>query len=202
MLPYELSDMVLYQLDTIGITIDLHRLYIAKKIVKRHSHRYTIYNVCMDGNLKLVKLLHNIGSKFTTKAMDLAAGNGCLEVVKWLHQNRTEGCTEWAMSCAAQTGYLELVKWLHNNRNEGCNIWAMNSAARTGCLEVIQWLHQNRTEGCTTYAICWAAGDNYLEVVKWLYKNRPECHNIELAIQYAIGIGYRREVINNLRSLV
>lgn len=31
--------------------------------------------------------------EFSTKAMDLAAANGHLDVVKWLHENRTEGCT-------------------------------------------------------------------------------------------------------------
>lgn len=31
--------------------------------------------------------------EFSTKAMDLAAANGHLEVVQWLHENRNEGCT-------------------------------------------------------------------------------------------------------------
>jgi hypothetical protein len=38
-----------------------------------------------------------------------------LEVVKWLHENRTEGCTPYAMHFAAREGHLEVVKWLHQN---------------------------------------------------------------------------------------
>lgn len=51
--------------------------------------------------------------------MDLAAANGYLNIVKWLHENRTEGCTVFAMNHAACCGYLDIVKWLHENRTEG-----------------------------------------------------------------------------------
>lgn len=38
---------------------------------------------------------------FTARAMDLAARHGHLDVVKWLHENRSEGCTTDAMDLAA-----------------------------------------------------------------------------------------------------
>jgi hypothetical protein len=69
--------------------------------------------------------------------MNRAALNGHLNVVKWLHENRTEGCTNWAMDGAAQNGKLTMVKWLHQNRNEGCTTLAMNSAAENGHLNVV-----------------------------------------------------------------
>ncbi len=43
------------------------------------------------------------------------AKNGHLAVVKWLHENRTEGCTTDAMDDAASNGHLTVVKWLHEN---------------------------------------------------------------------------------------
>ena len=55
--------------------------------------------------------------------MNWASENGHLEVVKWLHSNRTEGCTRRAMDMASENGHLEIVKWLHFNRTEGCDTW-------------------------------------------------------------------------------
>lgn len=44
--------------------------------------------------------------------MDEAAANGYLNVVQWLHANRTEGCTTKAIQYAARNGHLEVVRWL------------------------------------------------------------------------------------------
>jgi hypothetical protein len=100
--------------------------------------------------------------------MNCAVIFGHLEVVKWLHENRTEGCTVEAMNRAAEYGHLEIVKWLHENRTEGCTKSAMDDAAKYGHLKVVKWLHENRTEGCTTYAMNDAARCGHLEVVKFL----------------------------------
>ena len=71
------------------------------------------------------------------------AKNGHLEIVKILHENRTEGCTAWTMNSAAENGHLEVLKFLHENRNEGYTAWAMNRATSNGHLEVAKWLHEN-----------------------------------------------------------
>ncbi|KAI8929871.1 hypothetical protein BC831DRAFT_441366 [Entophlyctis helioformis] len=51
--------------------------------------------------------------------MNRAAGKGHLHVVKWLHANRTEGCTTNAMDGAAANGHLHVVTWLLAHRTEG-----------------------------------------------------------------------------------
>lgn len=117
-----------------------------------------------------------------------AARNGHLCVIKWLHRNKMEGCTQDAMDWAAKYGHLEVVEWLHNNRMEGCNTYAMDWAAANGHLEVVEFLHSNRTEGCTRYAMNWAASANHLEIVKWLHFNRTEGFTRD-AMNYAAGNG-------------
>lgn len=107
----------------------------------------------------------------TTAAMDGAARNGHLDVVKWLHEHRTEGCTVEAMDGAARSGCLSVVKWLHANRSEGCTTAAMDGAARYGHLEVLKWLHANRREGCTVEAMSTAASEGHLHVVRWLFRH-------------------------------
>jgi hypothetical protein len=43
-IPYELLDMILFQLDDINIALDLQRIYISKKIAKRHKYDITTYD--------------------------------------------------------------------------------------------------------------------------------------------------------------
>jgi hypothetical protein len=35
-----------------------------------------------------------------------------MDIIKWLHKNRTEGCTSDAMDWAADNGHLEIVRFL------------------------------------------------------------------------------------------
>ncbi|KAJ3185541.1 hypothetical protein HDU87_000164 [Geranomyces variabilis] len=50
------------------------------------------------------------------------------------------------MNKAAARGYLEVVKWLHEHRQEGCSTIAMDLAARNGHWLTVKWLHENRPE--------------------------------------------------------
>lgn len=75
--------------------------------------------------------------------MDLAAENGRLDIVKWLHEHRIEGCTTKAMDNAAGNGHLEVVKWLHGYRTEGCSAWAFSYAIRGDHRNTIEFLYDN-----------------------------------------------------------
>ena len=72
---------------------------------------------------------------------------GHIKTIKWLHENRTEGCTTDAMDEAAWRGHLKVMEWLHRNRSEGCTKMAMLNAAERGHLGIVKWLHANRSEG-------------------------------------------------------
>jgi hypothetical protein len=136
------------------------------------------------GYLAILKNNHHLN--FTSDAMNLAAENGHLEVVKWLHENvcPVTNCedneigqttrVEYAMDWAASNGHLEVIKWLHYNRTKECTVFAMDWACYRGHLEVVKWLQYNRTEGCTTSAMSMAACNGQLEIVKWLRYNRTE----------------------------
>lgn len=159
------------------------------------------------GRLDIIKLLCSESSKVKTKvkisnfAMHCAAGGGHLSTVKWLHENRQEGCTRDTVDIAAQNGHLATVDFLLTNRKEWCTVEAMHNAAAAGhfdivkCLtkhkvpctteamdlaaqyghfEIVVWLHHNRKEGCTKYAMDCALINGHLEIAKWLYANRTE----------------------------
>jgi Ankyrin repeats (many copies) len=48
--------------------------------------------------------------------------------VTFLHDNRREGCTVDAMNYAANNGHLDVVRFLHDNCKEGCTVEAMSYA--------------------------------------------------------------------------
>eukprot|EP01133_Synstelium_polycarpum_P002604 gene2604-2990_t len=124
------------------------------------------------GSLELVEYLHtNRTEGCTTNAMDNA---GSPAVLEYLHTNRSEGCTVRAMENAAEKGDLSMVIYLDTNRTEGCTEWAMDNAATNGHLSVVKWLHFNRTEGCTTNAMDDASLGGHLDILTWLHFNRTE----------------------------
>ncbi len=174
--PQELEDIIFLYLDdsTIKKTREIQSAYV-KKCTEFSSLKVAV----QKGNLHCVRYLLPQGHKpskylsfFPFNLMDLAAENGHLEVVKWFHENRTEGCSDFAMNLAAANGHLEVIKWLHENRTEGASVYAMCWAAQYGHLELVKWLHKNRTEGCTRWAMDHAAQNGHLDIVIWLHENR------------------------------
>ncbi|TYZ52210.1 hypothetical protein PybrP1_008278 [[Pythium] brassicae (nom. inval.)] len=126
--------------------------------------------------LPVVQWLHARDAEyaFSAKAMDAAAANGSLEVVEFLHEKRSEGCTADALDSAAANGHLDVVRFLHEKRDEGCTARAMDNAAKNGHLDVVRFLHENRQEGCSARAMDGAAGGGHLAVVQFLHSHRTE----------------------------
>lgn len=85
-----------------------------------HKNGHVFYAYHMDrackSSLDIVQFLHNIKTRCTVKAMDLAAIAGKLDIAEFLHYNRSEGCTTDAMDGAAEQGHLRIVEFLHDNR--------------------------------------------------------------------------------------
>lgn len=66
-----------------------------------------------------------VARKLYKEKIHRAAMNGHIEVIKWLHINKKEGCKKSTMNYAAGCGFLQIVKWLHFNRKEnGGRRWA------------------------------------------------------------------------------
>jgi hypothetical protein len=72
--------------------------------------------------------------------MDEAAGQGRLDIVKWLYEHRSEGGTSAAARNAAAGGHFEVVKWLVENRFEGCGDAALGAASEQGHFKMVRWL--------------------------------------------------------------
>ncbi|DBA02764.1 TPA: hypothetical protein N0F65_010692 [Lagenidium giganteum] len=69
--------------------------------------------------------------RFHSHAMAMAASNGHLEMVKFVHEHQLAKCTKAAMG-----GHFDVVKFLHNHRQEGCTVVTMDYAAHYGNLHM------------------------------------------------------------------
>ncbi|OQS02341.1 hypothetical protein THRCLA_05275 [Thraustotheca clavata] len=94
------------------------------------------------GHLEIVKLLMNASkTAWCSEAMDLAAMNSNIDVMKFNHHiENGPGSTTAAMDGAATSGHLEVVEFLNENRTEGCTSKALNEAIYKGYANVVQYL--------------------------------------------------------------
>ncbi|OQR89037.1 hypothetical protein THRCLA_22758, partial [Thraustotheca clavata] len=128
-----------------------------------------------NGHLHIVKFLHENGCReCSTDAVDLAAGHGYIDIIKWLHQNRTEGCTSEALEEALSNDHLNIVEYLETHYNVGFSKYAMANAARKGNFDAIKFLNEQRNVESTPSAMDEAAQHGHLDIVKYLHENRSE----------------------------
>ncbi|GMF25400.1 unnamed protein product [Phytophthora lilii] len=123
-----------------------------------------------SSQLAAVRWLHaNRREGCTSAALALAAGRR-LDMVQWLDEKSTRRMHDARHELGRE--YLEVVRWLHQNRLEGCPANAMLDAAANGRVDVAQWLHDNRHEHDTGRALVAAARNGHFAVVQWLYRSR------------------------------
>ncbi|EGG18527.1 hypothetical protein DFA_04021 [Cavenderia fasciculata] len=144
--------------------------------VGAESSSGTLCAMTKDNNdiLEIVKFFHGQEKHqdvFNHSIMRSAAEEGLLDVVEFLHYNRSEGASSDTMDEAAKYGQLDIVKFLHFNRSEGATTRAIDYCSD---LETIKFLHFNRTEGATTHAMDRAASKRHIEIVKFLDEHRTE----------------------------
>ncbi|GAB9471377.1 hypothetical protein Gpo141_00008592 [Globisporangium polare] len=104
--------------------------------------------------------------------IDVAAANGHLEVVKYLHENYSHECSHRAMSDAAANGHLDVVEFLHENRTEGCAPDTLDCAARKNHLEVVKFLREVYSLECSASAFDDVVANCSLALVKELISQR------------------------------
>ncbi|KAE8878991.1 hypothetical protein PF003_g36922 [Phytophthora fragariae] len=82
------------------------------------------------------------------RAMELSAQSGHLEVVQFLQINYPQRGKTWSLELAASNGQLAVLQWLHEHGGDKDRLTmsAFDDAAENGHLDVVKWLHDNRAE--------------------------------------------------------
>ncbi|TYZ65962.1 hypothetical protein PybrP1_010958 [[Pythium] brassicae (nom. inval.)] len=147
--------------------------------------------------------------------MTVAAIYGHLDIVRFLHENRTEGCSEDTLSLAAQNLHLDVVKFLREHYpqlqccssaldrvaakgnlellallytcsgNTECTATALTAAAKNGHSDVVAFLLQHQAEGSVSEALTLAALRGHLEVVKLLHAQLSPSESTFAALEAA-----------------
>merc|ERR1712134_137211 len=96
-----------------------------------------------NGHLSELKWLHNRRYAWTSSTTAYAALGGHLKVLQWA---RSKGCPWDEQTCtmAAAKGHLEILQWA---RSQGCpwNSWIWKYARLSGNSEILEWL---KTQDC------------------------------------------------------
>lgn len=109
--------------------------------------------------------------------LDKVAMVNHFHVVKWIHENREERCSEVAMVMAAHSGYLDMFKWLHDIRKEFREyepyMESIGYESDDSEDAMNEWLISKQI-GCSVNAMNYAAAEGHLDVVQWLHEHRGE----------------------------
>ena len=112
--------------------IKLAKFFYSKlDTVQGINGRNCINMAVKSGNLESVVFLHelNLENSATKRAIDDAANNGYLDIVKFLIENRDEGCSFDAIDRSCLYNHLDVVKYFTEYTNVECSTKAMNWAA-------------------------------------------------------------------------
>ncbi|EFA75657.1 hypothetical protein PPL_10918 [Heterostelium album PN500] len=134
---------------------------------------------------------HNRRAKCTSTAMHMAAVNGHIEVVRFLHENRTEGCREDTMGEVAKNHKKELdipansmnlfafykdssaLQWFKDNTTLQCSESSYRYAIRQANLPIIEWIRDNTRLPFPKNALYLSSsgGNSDLRIVQYLLDN-------------------------------
>jgi hypothetical protein len=134
-----------------------------------------------NGHLSLLREKRDL--KFTKKAMNWAAAYGRLDIVEWLHENRTEGCTKSALNRAVKFGHTDVIEWLVKNKPEIYDDDIRHYAIREDNPKLLEWLHKNAGNYNPIADLNSAAYWSGERVTNWICDNYEEVRDINVLLR-------------------
>ncbi|KAF0713371.1 Aste57867_4380 [Aphanomyces stellatus] len=137
-------------------------------------YRKVCHAAAAAGHLDIVQLVHPlVGDMDST--LDLAVGNGHLQLVQWLSQTQPmASCSQSALDLAAANNHLDVIRWLQTRQRVEFTSKAMDGAAQNGHLEMLEWLHGHCIAGYTSDAMAAAVNNGHLDVVQWIHAKHTQ----------------------------
>ncbi|KAG3152071.1 hypothetical protein PI126_g10686 [Phytophthora idaei] len=116
----------------------MHGIPHLLELVNHYLLPLTIDNAVVN-DLQLVMKIYGDSNSWTSGAMDGAAANDRLDVVQWLHDHRSEGCSAAAKDKVVANSHLKMAVWLWKNYTTTCRPWdALALAVKHGqCNQIL-----------------------------------------------------------------
>jgi hypothetical protein len=151
-----------------------------------------VVDIAARNELKVLQYVHRLfPTRISAEAFTNAAETGEIENLIFLKNNTNLTCPPDTIDVAAGNGQFEVVKYLHEEyvNDIKCTVDAMDSAARAGHFDIFQYLHKNRMEGCSLNALSGAMMCCHLNIVRYITQEMPhlKCSDTGLVCQTLIG---------------
>ncbi|KYQ88305.1 hypothetical protein DLAC_11000 [Tieghemostelium lacteum] len=150
---------------------------IANFLLLKRKCRTILDQACFAGNIEILEFIYSKSlSKcyFTNHAIDMAAKNGKMNVIRFLVEQFIGMKCIYALVYACKGGYYDIVVYLCENFPKiKHHAKAMDLAAQGGHLEILKYLYNKWGANFTSRAINKATENGHLETLKYLYSIRP-----------------------------
>jgi hypothetical protein len=101
---------------------------------------------------------------------DVVSGRGWLDVVIWLSGRPSVLFSKDAIDLAAMNGHLAVVRFLHESHVAGCSTRGVRLAARAGHLDVLEYLYVNQLVEYSTALLEDAVEGGHMNCIEWVYQ--------------------------------
>ena len=155
----------------VACTNKLELLKWAREEKKCEWGEGTICAAAHQGNLEMVKYCVAKKCPINGWACAEAAGNGHLEVLKYLHEEAKAPWNLWTAAWAARSGHLHVLEYLVERKFEHFDRWAYRCAAKPGQLDCLKFLHETAKAPWNSQAVRDAHKNKHPECVQYLLDN-------------------------------
>ena len=152
-------------------TNKLELLKWAREEKKCKWNGWTIDVAAEQGNLEMAKYCVANECAISTLACAKAAGDGHLEVLKYLREEAKAPWGEYTATWAAENGHLHILEYLVERKFDKYSELACMRAAKYGHLDCLKYLHETAKAPWDEDAVYHAHKNNHPECVQYLLDN-------------------------------
>ena len=155
-------------------TNKLELLKWAREEKKCEWNGWTIDAAAEQGNLEMAKYCvanECPDSPISTLTCAQAAGNGHLEVLKYLREEAKMPWDSGTANFAAKNGHLHVLEYLVDRKYDQYDEWPCWSAANSGHLDCLKYLRETAKAPWNSWAVRKAHKNNQTECLQYLLDN-------------------------------